>query len=68
MKYKHINNFSWILVLWLVEMNRLSRDSHPTRGDYRMHMSLEIVLQKEVSEIVVSYSFSYQNHPFDDEF
>ena len=36
------------LVFWLVELNRLSRDSHLVRGDN--HMSLEIVLQKEVSK------------------
>ena len=57
------------LVLWLIEMSRLSRDNHLARGDYRM--SLEIVLQKEVSEgnwkFFVSYSVpvSYRNHPFD---
>ena len=36
------------LVLGLVEMNRLSFNSHLARGNY--HMSLKIVLQKEVSE------------------
>ena len=43
----------------LVEINRLSRDSHLARGDN--HMSLEIVLQNKVSEgnwkFFVSYSF-----------
>ena len=36
------------LVLWLVKMNHLFCDSHLGRGDY--HVSLEIILQKEVSE------------------
>ena len=46
------------LVLWLVEMNHLSHDSYLAGGNYRM--SLEIELQKEVSEgdwkFIVSYS------------
>ena len=46
------------LVLWLVEMNHLSRDSY--LANY-YHMSLEIVLPKEVSKgdwkFFVSYSF-----------
>ena len=36
------------LVLWLVKVNDLFCDSHLARADY--HVSLEIILQKEVSE------------------
>ena len=49
-------------------MNHLSRDNHLATGNY--HMSLEIVLQKEVSEGLemfwkLFFPVSYRNHPFD---
>ena len=62
------------LVLSLVEMNRLSCDSYLARGKY--HLSLEIVLQKEVCEgdwkcwtiTELFVSVFYRNHRFDGSF
>ena len=69
MSYLRISKISDVtiefLVLCLVERNRLSCDSYLARGG-NYHMSLEIVLQKEVAErdwkfLLNKLSYSFQS-------